>query len=243
MRTSIEEKTVNGITLVGKVCSKCKEWKELNLFGTQKRGLAGRRSRCKKCESDYHKKWKAENWDSYKVENAERIKEKHREWVKNNPEASRERSRRWMRANKEKNRAKMNKWQKVNLDRRRVNNQRRIARKRSLPDTFTDEQRLNVLNYFENGCAFTGDKEIHWDHVIPLSLGIEGTVMGNMIPLRKDLNVSKSNQNIFEWFNENKTIFNLSQNKFKFLIAYLAGINNMKEEEYQDYVYRCFETP
>jgi hypothetical protein len=121
--------------------------------------------------------------------------------------------------------------------------QRRLARKRYLPDDFTAEQLSQVINVFNGGCALTGERVFHWDHVVPLSVGHGGTTYGNMIPLRGDLNISKSNRNIFEWFEANRQLFKLEQERFNRLIEWLGKANGMTVEEYRDYVYECHANP
>ena len=55
-----------------KICSKCKEDKELDLFRTGKRGYLGRRSVCKSCDR------------AYKAENKEAIKESSKRYYLKN---------------------------------------------------------------------------------------------------------------------------------------------------------------
>jgi hypothetical protein len=132
---------------------------------------------------------------------------------------------------------------KENKEKMQMLRHRRLARLKQLPNDITDEQ-LNIICEKFNGCALTGETtNVHMDHVIPLSIGHGGSIYGNMIPLRADLNISKNNRNIFEWFEENKERFNLSQEKFDELIEYLAEINKMTVEEYRDYVYWCHDNP
>jgi hypothetical protein len=132
-------------------------------------------------------------------------------------------------------------WQRNNPDKVTVIQQRRRARKKSLPDDFTEKQMEETLEYF-GGCALTGDAvDIHWDHAIPLASGYGGTTFGNMIPLRGDLNNSKNDANIFEWFSVNKERFNLSQDRFDELVRWLADVNEMSVEVYRKYVYECFD--
>lgn len=74
---------------------------------------------------------------------------------------------------------------------RRIFEQRRRALKLSLPHTFTHEDWLSCLNYFEYRCAVCGrpSGELHYlaqDHWIPLDdkrPNNPGTVAKNMIPL------------------------------------------------------------
>jgi len=65
----------------------------------------------------------------------------------------------------------------------------------------------------------------------------------NMLPLRADLNLSKSTRCIFDWFYDAKDHFKLSQTKFDELIEYLAHINGMTANEYEDYVRGCHDNP
>jgi hypothetical protein len=120
---------------------------------------------------------------------------------------------------------------------------RRRARLKKLPSDFFESDIVNLLTLFNDGCALTGDLPIHLDHVIPLSTGHGGTINGNMIPLRADLNFSKNDSNIFEWFEAIRQRFELSQERFDNLIAWLASANAMTVEEYRDFVYWCHANP
>jgi hypothetical protein len=119
----------------------------------------------------------------------------------------------------------------------------RRAMKKNLPDNLTAVQIETMLEFFE-GCALTGkQKNLHLDHVIPLSIGHGGTTAENIVALIDFLNLSKHDGNLFEWFKENKQRFDLSQDKFDTLIDYLAELNEMTHAEYRDYVYWCHENP
>jgi hypothetical protein len=145
--------------------------------------------------------------------------------------------------NKECISARHHKWYINNYDKTVIIELRRRARKKLLPDYFTVTQKREILKYF-GGCVLTGDStEIHWDHVIPISIGHVGTTYGNMVPLRADLNLSKNDSNIFEWFEANRQRFELSQEHFDNLIYWLASANAMTVEEYRDYVYWCHANP
>lgn len=241
--------------IIAKTCAKCNEVKTLDNYTKHKAGLGGRESSCKSCRAGYYTENRTEflkryennkehylelmrvryeeNQESYKeyrrkyyAENKADISERYREYCKDKREYLTELSRNWRRNNPEKE---------------MLITERRRARKKSLPDDFTEEQMLNTFGYF-GGCVLTGaTTDIHWDHVIPLATGRVGTTFGNMIPLRSELNMSKSDTNIFEWFAVNKVRFNLSQSKFDRLIAWLSEVNGMSTEEYRAYVYRCFD--
>lgn len=70
---------------MNKKCTKCLEEKDLEAFGSQKRGLNGKRSVCKNCVTNYNKSYHKERWKSdpsYK----EGASISSMEWAKNNPE-------------------------------------------------------------------------------------------------------------------------------------------------------------
>lgn len=134
-------------------------------------------------------------------------------------------------------------WAYENKEKMSAAAHRRRARLKNLPDDFYDDDIDRLMEVFNGGCALTDDYQIHLDHAIPLATGQGGTINGNMIPLRADLNFSKNDSNIFEWFEANRQRFELSQERFDNLIAWLASANAMTVEEYRDYVYWCHENP
>jgi len=126
-------------------------------------------------------------------------------------------------------------WRRVNSDKVNISNQRRKARLRELPHDFTASEEKEMLNYFRNTCCLSGSKEnIQLDHALPLSKG-GGTIKQNMIPLNATLNASKMDSNLFEWYENNKERFNLSDEKFYKTIKYLADMNDMDIDDYVDY--------
>lgn len=93
----------------------------------------------------------------------------------------------------------------------KVSTQRRLARKRNLPDTLTKQQWLDCLAYFNNQCAvcgkpFSNENKPYMDHWIPLSdPNCPGTVARNIIPLcggSGGCNESKHDLNAVEWLND-----------------------------------------
>lgn len=225
---------VNGIT--GKECSKCDTWKPLEEFYILKSGVGGRTPMCDICQREKDKKIR----EKKQTEKArkQRAKERYHE-VKNTPEFKAQK-RKYSAKRKDKDKEYMRKWRVENKDKNLVNFQNYKARKKALPNTWTEEQQQQVLEHF-GGCALTGSTDIDFDHVIPLVIGHGGTTLENMIPLRADLNRSKNQFNLFEWFEENRERFSLSQDKFNSLIDYLSELNEMTPVEYKDYVYWCYE--
>lgn len=197
--------------------------------------------------------------DYYKkryIENSEKIRQQRKDRYALDKEKENERSRNYYIQNREKANAQSLKyyhenssriterrraWNKDNADVLKAQRIRRIAKKRQLPAEITLEQQRKLLELF-GGCALTGvNNDIHFDHVIPIATGHGGSVISNMIPLYSELNLSKNDRNIFEWFQSNKQRFNLPQEKFDFLIAWLAKANKVSVEDYRDHVYWCHE--
>jgi hypothetical protein len=215
--------------IVAKVCSECHEVKSLEDYAKGKHGIGGRGQKCKTCRSENNKV------------NRERDMETNRKWREENRERLQEYYRKWRESNQNYSTEYNRNWRDANPDKHALTHQRRRARKASLPDTLTNDQTKAILDRFNGRCALTGDSNVHLDHVIPLATGYGGTIYGNIIPLRADLNISKNDHNIFNWFSENKERFNLSQQRFDEIIEYLAQTNEMIPEEYRVFVYQCHE--
>jgi hypothetical protein len=199
--------------VIAKQCRTCCEIKYIEDYTKNKTKWDGRSSECKMCRKRYAQ-------DNHEIESS--------------------RYRRWYEENRNHKASYKQDWQRNNLDKRAVSRLRRRARENELPNDFTHEQMKNTIEYFR-GCALTGDsKDIQWDHVIPITSGYGGTTFGNMVPLRKDLNISKSNRNIFEWYSANCERLCIDHNRFNNLIAWLAEVNSMTIEEYRNHVYDCY---
>lgn len=116
----------------------------------------------------------------------------------------------------------------------------RSTRLAALINDFTDEQRDQVRSRFGNRCALTGkDVPIHLDHVIPVAWECGGTTIGNMLPIWQRINSSKSDGNIFDWYEQNGDRFEVKPELFREAIEYLAELNDMSYIEYREYVYDC----
>lgn len=68
-----------------KKCTSCLETKMIYQFGQQKRGLFGRRSKCKLCVSEYNHNYAMDRWEN-DSNFRERKKQIALEWVSKNPE-------------------------------------------------------------------------------------------------------------------------------------------------------------
>lgn len=118
----------------------------------------------------------------------------------------------YYRANKERAAESARRWRENNSDKLIIYQQRRRARKRQLPDTFTTAQWVACLEYFNYCCAVCGNQlrdlfgnVPHADHWIPISYEGDanpGTVAENMICLCSSCNHSKSAKLPDAWLRE-----------------------------------------
>lgn len=216
---------VIGDEVIAVECTKCGEVMRRASFSNHRKKFLGVDSHCKECQRRYH------------ADNRERDNEQRRIRYKVNLERELEQRRIYYEGNRE----RFVEWKR---DHRQENSgmnavivQRRRARLAALPDDLTYDEHDAILDHFGNACALTGDtKDIHLDHVIPISWGHGGTTFGNLITLRGDLNTSKGNRHLFEWFYANKERFDLDQRRFDELVTYLADINETTPDRYRDYV-------
>lgn len=230
-----------------KTCSKCSTNKEISEFPKDKSGKFGVRSICKECTKLASKAWrekfpdKAANsskrsYQKYRSQRIDAVKEYYRE----NSESIKAREREYYRRVKDLY-AEYNKhYRKSNPDKFRLYSQNRRVRKLNLPDSLTEKDVADILETFENKCSLSGSKDIHLDHFIPIATGQVGNVKENIIPLSAELNLSKGSKNPFEWIKQRNDI---DRRKFQDVVLYLAKLNDMTPEDYERYVYRCFEKP
>lgn len=230
-RVRLEDREINGVMVTGKKCTYCGEWKPLECYCVSKQHLGGRLSRCKECDKIYrenNKDRKIEYMRAWRRENRTYTHQYEKSYRYRNIIAVTERHKRWKEQNK---------------DRLRLYKLRRRAKSRGLPSTLTTEQRQKIWQHFGNRCALTGCETIHQDHAIPIATGHGGSIYGNIYPLRGDLNQSKNDENIFEWFEANRQRFKLSKDRFNRLIEWLANANGLTVDEYRDFVYWCHANP
>lgn len=207
--------------VICKECSKCGTVKNLEDFHRQKVGIGGTRADCRDCVKYYSRK--------YRDANRTKLRDYARQYYANNAEKEREYSRRYYAENPEKD---------------RMRDLRRRARKASLPDSLTESQWRDTLDYFGGACAFTGvTEDLHRDHVLPLSIGHGGTTKENMLPVSSRINLSKCDNNVFVWYEENGVRLGICPERFERAIGYLAELNGMSVSEYRDYVYDCHANP
>ena len=122
----------------------------------------------------------AERKRAYRLAHIDHIKKHRRQYTRQNRAKLREYGR--------KRRAEG----KINVEKSRISTHRRLARKRSLPDTLTHEQWTTCLDYFNGCCAVCGRQlkdlfgthTVAIDHWTPLAAeDCPGTVATNIVPL------------------------------------------------------------
>lgn len=197
-------------------CANCTELKPLNDFYKDKGRKRGVISYCKVCANEKLRKRRLDSG----VEGLE----VRRKWSEENRERLREQDRMY----KDSNRVRL-----------RVNENKRRARKASLPDTLTNKDTDSILTHFDNKCALCDSPAEALDHFIPLATGRGGTTKENIIPLCSAMNSSKHAKNPFEW--SERYLTKEQQLKFKALIKYLSDINGLTVNEYREFVFSCFE--
>lgn len=106
-----------------KICTKCGEAKELDLFYADKSKKDGKRNQCKECRREYDRK--------RRLENPEKAREDARKWRLENLEKYSENKRKWRLENSEKLRELKRKWRLENLE-TVSEKERERARKRRL---------------------------------------------------------------------------------------------------------------
>ena len=215
-----------------KTCTTCGEIKPATteFFYRQSAKKDGLNPICKSCINRQHAEYREANPDKVKaskIAEYERNKDKYieraAEWVKNNRARDRELRRKAWVKNKEHIRQQRREREASSLDAirerkrqykfanrertnelARVNAQKRLARKRGLPDSFTSEEWLRCLSHFGSRCVVCGsDTKLQMDHWIPLNNeGCPGTIPTNIVCLCSLCNYSKRDRVAIEWLIE-----------------------------------------
>ena len=175
-----------------KRCSKCGEYKPLDMFHRCSSAPDGKYQYCKECVRQRTRDnsiQKAEYDKKYRAANKELRSSANKAWHERNRERRNANARTWRRVNRKRSREITAEWRRANPDKNRLSLQRRRARERNLPDTFTSDDWQYALDAFSGHCAICGRPPGLWhtlamDHWIPISSpSCPGTVAHNIIPL------------------------------------------------------------
>ena len=141
---------------------------------------------CKQC---YNRHWRKEN-PNYLRHWREKNPNYDRHWRKEHQEKKAASARRYYEAHQEKEIIRSRHWRKENPEKAAAQFARRQAHKNATPDTLTPGQ---IRRLFVIGQAMYPGKNLHLDHIIPLSKG-GGTTLANMHAIPSGLNLSKYNK-------------------------------------------------
>ena len=152
----------------------------------------------------------------YREVNRDKILEYKREYYESNRDKILESNREYRGSNRDKVLESKREYYEANRDKFRLYSSRYRARKRDLPDTLTDVQVEQMLDYFDYKCAVCGQPQdlfigLELDHWIPLSSeDCTGTIATNIVPLcggsefvsHIGCNPSKSDKDAMEWLTD-----------------------------------------
>lgn len=213
-----DKKAPDGLSYQCKECArrKTRQWRD----------IPENAERDKQSSREWHRE-NAERVQAYQQENAEHIAEIKRQWRQANPDKVKEhkrkdavrnkasylrRSRKWQENNRESHNEKLRQQYADDPIPMLVRGANYRARKRSLPNTLTDNEWQRALDYFEHRCAVCNRPQGLWhklamDHWIPINDDdCPGTIATNVLPLCHGVggcNNSKRDSNPLEWLIEN----------------------------------------
>jgi 5-methylcytosine-specific restriction endonuclease McrA len=207
---------ISGEEVVGKECTKCREWKVLMEFNKRTKAKDGLRNDCKSCQAIARKKDYRANRDKQLAYNTK--------WRQENPSYYQEYKQQWEIENKEN---------------RRLIMQKRVDMVKNLPSDVSPDEIIP-----DYSCALTGQQldrsELHVDHIVPYSVGHVGNVRYNVWMIAGYLNLSKGNRNVFEWARERGDI---DLDRFNAVMTDIAATAGLTLEEYEAFVTWCHENP
>jgi hypothetical protein len=190
-----------------KICTKCKENKNLGEFHKYKATKDGLQYRCKSCDSQSHAKYrqlnrnkvnaqKKEYREKYKQKIAEYGKEYGKQYREDNKEELASYFKEYQRINKEKIAERKKQYHKDNRDLFNSHNAKRRAQKLNATPPWAELEKIAVLYKKAKWLESLTGLTYHVDHVIPLQgkdvCGLH--VWENLQILEKTLNLQKYNK-------------------------------------------------
>ena len=197
-----------------KKCSKCGKYKPLRDFNKRKRGKYGVRSECRICQNEGSIEYRQNNSEAisqrnkkYRENNKEKIATYHKERYQNNKKQISDYHKKYYQINREEILEKHKVYNNTTKGQIAILNGRARRRAKECGEGVTKEQWLEMMNFFEWKCAYSGKylgKEISArsiDHIIPLNKGGEHEVW-NTVPMYRPYNCSKQDKDLIEWYLE-----------------------------------------
>ena len=175
--------------------------------------------------SERNKQWKLDNPEygkQYYEDNKDSIAKQHKQYCEANKEKIAKRHKQYREANKEKIAKRNKQWRENNKEKiaeygkqyyqspqgQAVSfnkSQRRRAKQKKQGTGITKDQWLELMNFFDWKCAYSGEKLTNKtrsiDHIVPISTGGDNMIW-NMVPMTRSLNSSKHANNMEEWYRE-----------------------------------------
>lgn len=179
-----------------KICNRCGKELPIIEFYKNKANKDGYYTHCKKCHCKYTQEWK----ESHKEIVIENNKKYNKKYKAENKEETVIYGKKYREENREKVHKLNNNWCKNNRDKCNINDHKYRAEKRNLSCTLTIEQWQSVKLYFNNSCAYCGEKlPLAQEHFISVNKHGEYTI-NNIIPACKFCNSSKKDRDFFTWY-------------------------------------------
>lgn len=213
----------NGHNRLSASCKACIAERKHSYYLTHKKEEAARKQRYKakypEREAEHHRHYYAEHKEEraaynkrYRTEHKKEEAERQRRYHIEHPEKRAQRQQRYQSKNKEKGAERMRRHRAAHPEMSVAIKQRRRARELCLPDTFTSDEAIAALNWWQWKCAYCGinlaqlslfnDIKRNFDHYIALSdkrPNNPGTVATNMLPSCAKCNESKCNRDPIQW--------------------------------------------
>ena len=211
-----------------KRCTKCGELKPCTkeYYNKAKNGKWGYKSKCKECikkESKQYRERHKEEIKEYKKQYREEHKEEIAEYQKQYYSENKEYHKQYREAHKEEIKEykkqyydehkeyykeyykEYRKTEQGKLVIRKVNHNRR-AKLNKAEGTYTNEQWIEMMQYFDYKCAYSGEELIEGvnysiDHILAFENGGNNYIW-NLCPMVKSYNSSKKDSLILEWYEQ-----------------------------------------
>lgn len=208
--------------MITKICSTCKKEfpATLEYFYKDSGKKYGLNQKCKACKNLYTNYYKKEimsderkaevkkeqikYWAQYRSNNLETVREKRRQYYRENMERLIEARRNRTTEEIQTERTVKREYVKNNLEKYRANTAKRRSLKQGSVSNYSAEEWLKTLKYFKFKCAYCGCTEnLVQDHFIPLSKG-GGYIPSNIIPTCVFCNSSKHDSDFDIWYKKQK---------------------------------------